>query len=238
MSDLACYFDYVYQPITKLSQLVFQELISKINGGSVLDLGCGQVGHYWAMGYITKASQVSFLDYHCQNIDRLAEIIYNSDPSSFEQSFSTTVDYLKTEQIVDANFTVESLFLQLIQKTSHVDTFDFVEQSHPDQFDHILAVESIECVDTKLDFIQVLNNLSSMLNPLGTVHALILKYDKKTEATETSIGQKMEGGFNPNLPTVLDCFEASKLQLVYTNQVVLNDLHNYPEAIFIRAKKK
>ncbi len=238
MSDLTCYFEYVYEPITELSKMVFQELVKNISSGSVLDLGCGQIGHYWAMGYIDKVSQVSFLDYHSQNIDRQADIIFNSNPIDFEKGFSSTLDYLKTEKFVNTTFDIETLFSELIQKTSQVCIYDFLKASKATEYDHILAIESIECVNTKREFIKVLNNIYTMLNPNGVLHASILRYDQKNQDTENLINQKMEGGFNPDIQTIINSFENTQLELISCKSHQIQGIKNYPQVTFIQAMKK
>jgi 2-polyprenyl-3-methyl-5-hydroxy-6-metoxy-1,4-benzoquinol methylase len=232
-----CYFDFIYEPITPFRKLIFENLISRVSGQKVLDLGCGQVGHYWALGYSDRVKTIDFLDYHQTNIDILSEKIASINPEKLERKFADTINFLKDSKIISLQNYQEIAF-NLVSKVRQTEVFDFLKDILAEKYDTILAIESLECVNSKEDFILALNNTAKLLEPKGRLLALVLRYNLPDNYTHKLISEKMEGGLNPDQKQLEKMFKNSDLSLNWIKTVAVPELHNYPEAIFLEAKLK
>jgi 2-polyprenyl-3-methyl-5-hydroxy-6-metoxy-1,4-benzoquinol methylase len=230
-----CYFDFIYEPITAFRKLIFKEIISKVEGKTVLDLGCGQVGHYWALGYQEKVETIDFLDYHQTNIQILSEKVTSINPEKLEQNFADTIEFLKESEIA-ALQNYQEIAFNLVSKIRNLEVFDFLKDQWAEKYDTILAVESLECVNTDEDFILGLNNTAKLLQPNGKLLALILRYNLTSSYTQKLIFEKMEGGLNPNQNQIESYFKNSNLEISWIKTITVPELHNYPEAIFLEAR--
>ena len=235
--DNSCYFDFIYEPITSFRKLIFEKLISRVNGESILDLGCGQVGHYWALGYCDKVEIIDFLDYHESNIQILSEKVATLDPFVLEQKFADTISFLEDSKIINSQNYQEIAF-NLVSKIQNQEVFDFLKDRRNQKYDTILAIESLECVNTESDFILALNNTAKLLNPNGKLLGLVLRYQLNDEYVQGLVLDKMEGLINPTEKQLKDLFEVSDLKLDWIEAIPVPELHNYPEAIFFEAKLK
>ncbi len=88
-------FDFIFNPVNDIRKLVFTELISKVHGDIVLDLGCGAVGHYWSLGYIDKVGTVDFVDCNKVFIESQSATINQLSPEYLEANFKETILFLK-----------------------------------------------------------------------------------------------------------------------------------------------
>ncbi len=238
MSD---YFDFVNEPITYLRKSIFKKLISKIKFGTILDLGCGSVGHYWSLGYINEVENVSFVDYNNNNIIELESIITNLDPTLIESNFGDTIYFLLQNNIIKPSSNHESIAVDIVSKVNNLQVYDFLNEPMDVKFDYILTLESIECVQSEKEFILALNNIAAMLQPEGKLLCHTLRYQNKTDYTKQMIIDKMEGEFNPSISQLQQCFDNSNLKLEWiesTNSFdhsgVAKDI-NHNEAIFLEA---
>lgn len=232
-----CYFDFIYEPITPFRKLIFEKLISKVKGKKVLDLGCGQVGHYWSLGYQDKVEMIDFLDYHQTNIEILSEKIASINPEKLKQNFADTINFLKDSKIISLQSYQEIAF-NLVSKIRQMEVFDFLKDRWTEKYDTILAIESLECVNTEEDFILALNNTAKLLKKNGKLLALVLRYNLPDNYTHKLIYEKMEGDLNPDQKQLEKMFENSNLSLDWIKNISVPELHNYPEAIFLEAKLK
>lgn len=233
----SCYFEFIYEPITEFRKLIFEKLIRNINGQKVLDLGCGQVGHYWSLAYAERVKTIDFLDYHQSNVDILSKEISLINPENLEQNFADTIKYLAESKTITMPSYQEIAF-NLVSKIGQVEVFDFLKDKWTKKYDTILAIESLECVNTKEDFILALNNTAKLLEPDGRLLALVLRYNLPDSYTQKLISEKMEGGLNPNVNELKSFFNGSNLDLTWIESIDVPELHNYPEAIFLEAKLK
>ena len=233
----SCYFDFIYEPITPFRKLIFEKLVSKVKGQKILDLGCGQVGHYWALGYCGKIQTVDFLDYHDSNIQILSEKIATLDPLVVEENFSDTIKFLHDSKIIN-NQNYQEIAFNLVSKIQHQEVFNFLKDQWNQKYDTVLAIESLECVNTEEEFILALNNTAKLLKPNGKLLALVLRYKVGDDYTNKLISDKMEGSLNPDQEKLKKLFQKSNLELSWIQTIYVPELHNYPEAIFLEAQLK
>jgi len=238
MTTNNCYFDFIYEPITGYRMLIFEKIISKVTGKKILDLGCGQIGHYWALGYSSKVELIDFFDLKEENITALSKEISILNPDLIEENFFDTVEFLKNHLIINRNLTSKDLALSIISKTRNITNFNFLSSSTNQKYDTILAIECIECVNTKAEFILALNNISRLLGKNSKLLCLILRYDEQTDETLRQVELRMEGLLNPNQKLVEEMFSASKLKLNWIESCKEINLYNYSEGIFLEAELK
>lgn len=233
--SLNCYFEYIYEPITRFRKTVFEKLISKVVTGSLLDLGCGQVGEYWALGYSHRVDSIDFFDYHTSNIHALSDKIDSLSPDLLQNKYSDTIAFLKTANIIPATINNEELATNVITKVRSLKTYNFLVDSSINKYDTVIAIESVECVDSESDFVLGLDNIASLLQPNGIFLGLILRYNFMQDYTNELISYKMEGRLNPDLPTIKRLFEQSNLQIDWIEIENLPEQHDYQQAIFVQA---
>lgn len=195
---MQCYFDYIYDSITSFRKRIFLEVIASIDGGDVLDLGCGQVGHYWALGYAHKAKSLSFYDYSAVNIAEQQRVIDMVSPASLEEQFTDTLAFLKESKLLPSELTYTEIAQMLINKTEECKQFNFLEGTSNRTFDHIVAIESLECVDTEDDFIHSMGAAMKLLKPRGHLAMVALTYDTQEAYIDDLIASQLEGALNPN----------------------------------------
>lgn len=196
---MQCYFDYIHNPISPYRKKIFEKVIATIQGGDVLDLGCGQVGHYWAMGYALRAHSLTFSDYSPENIAAQSHHIALLTPDVLVEQFNDTLSYLTAIHCIpNSPTTPRDIATAILSNTKAITAFDFLRDSGPPQFDHILAIESLECVNSEQDLRVALRTAVHLLNPGGHLAVAVLRYDQVTETTETLVQERLGGLLNPS----------------------------------------
>lgn len=235
--DTAENYQYIFRPLSHMRKEKFKRIVAAVEGGDVLDLGCGQAGHYWAMGYAHKAETLSFYDVVPENIDEQIASIETLSPSFIDEHFLETLDFLYAEHILPASQNAQTIAADIIGKTVDIQVFDFVKDNVDKQFDTVLAMESIEIADTYNDYVSSLRNAKSMLKPGGLFLGVILPYDELLPTTQEQIDIKREGILNPGVEQTRDAFsdagwDLQRLETYKTLQA------NYEDAICFFARHK
>lgn len=233
--DTADNYQYFFQPMSLMRREKFARILSKIKGGDVLDLGCGQAGHYWAIAYAHRVNSISFYDVVEENIAEQLMSIENLSPEFIEDNLMDTIDHLKNEGDLPANMSVEEIAENIITKTKDIRVFNFVTDNVDKKFDYIMAMESIEIADTYEDYVSSLKNAKSMLKDDGLFLGIILPYDKLLPFTQDAIDIMREGVLNPDVEETKKAFADAglKLEALDTYQT---EQPNYSTAICFYAK--
>ena len=232
---LLCPADYIYNPITPYRQEIFRRLVGEINGGDVLDLGCDHVGHYWALGYAERVSSYSLYDYNTESIKKQQTAIENISGTSLAEYFAETIDFLKAENLVSRNTTNDALAELMVTKFSDCQYFDYLKPKITQTFDCVLAVESLESVHNREDFVKGLETVENLLNPGGKLLAVILPWDYNNDDVQDRAQKGREGLFNPDINEILKGLNQSGFSDVeHSYYKTLMD--NYTHAWFIKAK--
>ena len=232
---LLCPADYIYNPITPYRQEIFRRLMSEINGGDVLDLGCDHVGHYWALGYVQRVSSYSLYDYNEDSIKKQQMAIENLSGAELEAYFSETIDFLKEENFVSKNTSNNALAESMICKFSDCRNFDYLKPKITETFDSVLAVESLEIVHKREDFLKGLETVKNLLNPGGQLLTVILPWDCEDDAVQDRVQKGREGVWNPDINEILSCLSQSGFSDV-GHSYYKTLMENYTHAWFIKAK--
>jgi hypothetical protein len=228
-------FDFMYQPINLIRIATFKDLISKVKGDKVLDLGCGAVGHYWALAYIHQVQYVDMVDCNSEFVDALSEIVNCITPEYLEQNFEDTVEFLKNNQSIPVDQNYYTLAENLVTKINDIKVFDFLKDSLKTKYDIVLAMQSIECVDDENQFLVAINQTANLLELNGIALIQVLRYRSVTDYTQGLIDQKMEGILNPDIIMIQELFGNSKLQIDDIKIINLGETVNHNETIFIQA---
>jgi cyclopropane fatty-acyl-phospholipid synthase-like methyltransferase len=206
-------YQYFYRPMSVMRAEKFSRILSQIKGGDVLDLGCGQAGHYWALAYAHRVNSISFYDVVEENIAEQLMSIENLSPEFIEENLMETVDYLRDKGYLPANLSLDEIAENIITKTKDIRVFDFVSDTVDKKFNYIMAMESIEIADTYDDFVQSLKNAKSMLKDDGLFLGIILPYDELLPFTQDAINIKREGVLNPGIEETKQAFAEAGLKL-------------------------
>lgn len=198
---------YYETDIDAYRSLLFDEVISTIDGGDVCDIGCGLVGPYWMLGYIERVDSVSLYDCNPLTISTASERLDSLTPERLEEQYYSTYQHLLKKGIVTSS--LEELCISIVEKTydtSVVDTLD--PTTLPDaRFDHCIAMESLECVADAESFIVSLSNTLKLLKPGGHLAMAILRYNERNQSTNAMVSQRLEGTLNPSRNTIADCLK-------------------------------
>lgn len=204
--DTADNYQYIFRPLSHMRREKFKRIVGRIEGGDILDLGCGQAGHYWAMGYAHKADSLSFYDVVDENIAEQISNIETLSPEFIDTHFTETLDFLYGEKILPRDIGATEIAQNIVGKTVDIQVFDFVNSKVDRQFDTILAMESVEIADSYEDFVKTLKNVKTMLRPGGLFLGVTLPYDELLPTTQEQIDIRREGILNPGVEETRQAF--------------------------------
>ena len=203
-------------PLTKYGQMIFREVIRKITGDDVLDLGCGSVGHYWALGYMGRVKSITCVDYSAANIDLLTSTLATLTPEFLQFYYDDTIQFLQAEQFLSPNSTYEELAEQLITTCTRALVADFKQDlSFLGTFDTVVALEAIEC---------------------GVFAGVITPYDTKNAYAQMFIDRGVSGNLNPQLADVKAALLQADFQQVQVRPMATH-IYNYSQSLLIYAIK-
>lgn len=233
--DQAENYQYITLPISHIRKEKFRRILPAINGGDVLDLGCGYTGHYWALGYAHKIDSLSFYDLVEENIHEQADNIEKLSPYTIEEYFSDTLDFLYQESLLPADLTSTDIANNIIGKTIDIRTFDFMIDKSDAQFDTILSMEGVEVADTYDQLISTFKNVKSMLRPKGKFLGVTMSYDQVLPGTQKHIDMRRDGRLNPGSEMLRKAF--SETGWILEEADVFKTLTpNYEYAMFFVAR--
>jgi len=239
MIELA--FGYVQEPFSEKSRQIFTRLIAPIKNKTILELGCGANGYFWALGYVQRAQSITFCDRSQLYLDCLKKNLNQLCKAKTIQSFSAVLSFLKNKKLVDAQATIHELAKQILMKSEFV-CYDFVcDKPLANKYDYIVMVESIACVQDQDELNLVLAKINKMLNKTGTLNAIWTPYIERNELTKILIKEKIDGQLNPNISHFEKALKKNGLRIVQLEQDKSAPLEgcpeNYPHPIFIIAEK-
>jgi SAM-dependent methyltransferase len=228
---------YVNFPITPYRKKLFTEVISCINKGNVLDLGCGQAGTYWALGYADRVDSITFVDYHESNIRATNKQLNELSPSVISEQFGDSFGFLQSAGILSPHSNEINVAEAIIEKVVSVDKLDFLDMCFKERFDFILSVEALECVNDYMQLKQVLANCFQALASDGRLLGVAAMYDVFTDRTRELIEVRLEGSLNPDEQILLKAFEESGFTVSFTTTVQTPERFNYSKAVIFDVKR-
>lgn len=241
---IALAFDYVKGDLSDRSAEIFSRLITPINGSSVIDLGCGANGYYWALGYVQRVDQIIFVDRSSAYLSRLQKELRQLIGGPCE-IFESTIAHLRKLECIKENVTASQLFREIFEKSKFV-SFDFNSKDLPfSNVDHVLALGSLGCVNSISELRQLVDRIYVCLNAHGKLHANWTPYKEKDAMAQSFIDEGIDGILNPKYQDFLEVFSESQFennqvtieQIDYTNEPKTGSYSNYSEPIFLTAQK-
>lgn len=236
-SSNLCGIEYIYWPITAYRKLIAREILSRVVGGNVLDIGCGQAGVYWSLAYAHLAKSICYFDISEQNVAAINSQLAQISPEFIQENFADTCDFLREENIIPLEQSSQQLALDILNKVDLVRQFDFRLLSSTRTFDSIVSIEAIECVSSKEELLSVLSICYKLLNKGGQLLGICSKYDRFTERTQELIDTGFAGSLNPDESELRNLFAQSGFRLQQLKTVSTPELHNYSEAIVFDVRK-
>lgn len=241
---IALAFDYVKGDISERSVQIFSRLLVPVKGSSIVDLGCGANGYYWALGYVQSVEQIIFVDRSSTYLSRLQKELEQLSRQSCE-TFDSTIDYLKSVNCISNKATARHLFKEILDKSKFV-CFDFNANYFPfSNIDYFLALGSLGCVNSVTQLHELVDRIYGSLNSGGKLHSIWTPYKEKDVMAQSFIDQGIDGILNPGYQDFLEVFSESQFeknrvfieQIDYTNTPETGSYSNYSQPIFLVAQK-
>lgn len=228
----ACYGEYVFLPISEYRRLVFDKLIMPLPGGKMADIGCGPIGWYWSLGYIHKATELDFYDINTAFLQRSLEGVYQLTPDWLHEEVSSTIDYLDNKGISARDIARSAAVLHCRGLIHNIH-----EKPLPKKVDSLLAIESIEIVDTEYELRTVIENCIDSLLPGGVFSFSVARFNSADETIIELQSQQLEGKLNPTLSQIEAIIENCAVSVEYVEQHTVPE-KNYEEVILGVVRKK
>jgi SAM-dependent methyltransferase len=229
------YADYVEGPIDSYRKQVFEQLIGQISGGTLCDLGSHSVAHYLALGYAHKVTSYECYDVLDRALDLQAQAIDALNIETAQDKYASTISYL-CEQSINSDFDLTERITAIIENFDGVRKFDFLQNKADDQFNTVLALGSLEIVDTEDEFQTAIQTAKSLLKPDGKLLAQIVPYGEKTDLVNGFCNAGLDGGLNPDENMIRTNLEKADFSSLTINRAD-TEIGCYPYAYFITAQR-
>jgi hypothetical protein len=175
---------------------VFDEVITRIDHGTVCDLGSHSIAHFWAMGYIERVESYSCYDLSDEAIAIFKKTLQDWQPGDLRKDYSICLNYLYEHNIVQQS--PEAIEQQLIEKLDIARPFDFLKDTPDKQYDIVFANESLEIVDDYKDLVTALKTAYGFLKDDGLLLATACPYDIETDDIKKMQQYRIEGRLSPS----------------------------------------
>lgn len=226
MLTASCDFDYIYEPVSPYRQSIFDWINRHMPAGaSVLDLGCGAVGFYWALRYLELAEKLSFADRNQDVIDLLSSRIDSLSPDSVRAQFGDMTD--------DAQGWLEDFHA----KIDTIRVANAITDTPDTKFDAILAIELFDCANTEEDLSAMTRYCANSLNDGGRLIGCTLHYQEWTDSLEELSQDALAGKLNPDANTLKHTLVDAGLTIEGFD-IRNPGMKNYPQAYFFCAARK
>lgn len=162
--SLECDLNFIYQPLSLHREKYLRLLSKHCEHGSVLDLGCGGVGHYWALAYSPLIDQIVLSDKNPDMIDQDLRRIEKLDPTTITTLYPGTFELLAE---VSPGHSPAERVLSLHHKITDCKVIDCVNGPISNPFNYILANELFENLGNLQEVLAALKNIGRHLTPGG-----------------------------------------------------------------------
>lgn len=202
----ACDLDYIYEPLTPYRRAIMDFVAAQMpEDAHVLDLGCGAVGFYWALGYLGKVSSISFGDRHEGILERQVARMDALTPENLARDFG--------EWDWRGGSDYASWLRGLHGKTADVAVMDALSEPEG-QYDAIVAVELFECAQSEDELAAMTTFCAGSLAPGGRLIGCCLNYGEWTQALADLAAERQAGPLNPSAARLRDVMEAAGLSVL------------------------
>ncbi|MBN8550032.1 MAG: methyltransferase domain-containing protein [Deltaproteobacteria bacterium] len=227
-------FEYIHRPLTQARREKFLQVVSRVRGGRVLDLGCGYTGHYWAMAYLNRATSISLYDAVEENIAQQLQTIEQLTPEYIETYLGETVQFLKANKLLPTDWDNARIASSLIQMMEEVSVFDFSKDEPTQTFDCVLALESIEIAASREELLRSCATTRALLQKGGQLVGLALPYETLLPSTLEAVALRREGLLNPNMTEFSSALSANGFEITHLHEYETGT-PNYPRGIAFEA---
>lgn len=231
---------YIFDPITPNREKIFDLLIRRIPYcDKILDLGSGPIGYYWAMAYAHKVNSIHFFDSNEEFLKASSHTINILNPAYFEKNFTTTIEYFQANKLLQYDEAkIPTLLEHIITKIQAPEVYNFLyPPKQKNYFDVVLAIESIECVDSIAQLETVIKNIHTLLKPGGSLLQYSLQYSLESIEVVSSIQHGTEGRLNPSYNLSMEILRQTGFTIQYNHCEAKTYMQNYGMASYIHAVK-
>ena len=227
------YANYIEEPLVPYRKNIFQKLIQQISGGDVCDLGSHAVGHYWALGYAERVNTFSFYDFSDDALVMQQEAIDMLSPMEIQERYGDTLEFLRISGMVSEDSEITALAIQ--EKFEGTKQFNFLEDDPSEQFNWVIAFESLEIVKTPDEYIQSFKTARKLLREdTGKLLSVVVPYLNHDKDVECLCNNGLEGLLNPDLDETRSAIDQAGFK-DFNLEIVKTHMENYPDAYFITA---
>lgn len=226
MLTASCDFDYIYEPVTPYRQSVFDWINRWMpEKASVLDLGCGAVGFYWALRYLDNVSAISFADRNEDVIALLSSRIDSLTPSSVRAQFGDMTDDAQG-WLEDFHGKIESILV-----------VDALADRPQKEYEAVIAIELLDCANSDEELSAMLHYCRNSLKLGGRLIGCALHYQDWTDSLEELSKDALAGKLNSNANSLKSALADANLTIEGFD---IRDpgMKNYPQAYFFCASRK
>ncbi|MDE1171627.1 MAG: methyltransferase domain-containing protein [Verrucomicrobium sp.] len=222
----ACDFDYIYAPLTPYRAEILRFVERHVpEGASVLDLGCGAVGFYWALGYLRKAAALRFADRNEAVLAGLAARLDQLTPAMLERDFAD----------VPPSGLSRETWLEKLHAVADVAQIDALEAGEG-TYGALLAVELLECAQDEEELRRIASFCAARLVPGGRLIGCTLDYVAWTPSLEALARERLAGRVRIEEKTLRQAIEDAGLKVADWS-VFSTGMENHPRAYFFCAEK-
>lgn len=214
---------------------VIKDVISRIDHGTVCDLGSHAIGHYWAMGYIERVESYSCYDLSSEAIDIFKNLMKNWQPGDLMKKHPVYMNYLYETGVIKAP--PEEIERQLVEKLNVVKVFDFLKDAPDKQYDIVLANESLPVVDTYEDFVIAMRTAYGFLKEGGLLLTVSGPFNEETDDVRAMQSFKIEGRLSPTSETFEKAMREVGFKDIQTKTYPVNNFENYTRLDICSARK-
>ncbi|MBA3823055.1 MAG: class I SAM-dependent methyltransferase [Ktedonobacterales bacterium] len=229
------YFAYILAPPTPLRRAKFQHLRRYVQGGAVLDLGCGESGLYWALGYVSDIDRLHLADVNPQFVATIRQQIDLLDPLLLEAAFGATLAWLGTlaEGLPHTAAFAERLLDALAPPT----VIDMLRPFADAAYDTIISLEAVECVADATAFLTALRHSYAALRPGGVLVGDLLRYAEPDAIVQELIAQGLEGQVNPDAAQLHTALQVAGFDAITMAQDHTSGAGNRATCLFYTARR-
>ncbi len=221
--------------ISELEQAVLGYLSTNIEPGSdVLDIGCGVKAMFYSTAFIAKAKSVDWNDINSDAIDYLNNAVGAVTPEYLAAQYRSLFAYLAQ---IGVQISPEEFLANLHDKLGKIECKSFFEAADNARYDEIIAIESVEVLNTIDEYRTVLQNCFDLLRPGGRLHAFVLNFDVRNEGVEAQIADRIEGELNPDAALTTEILQSIGFDISHCISERFSDMANYSSGYFIKAVK-
>lgn len=233
--DRKSYFDYLNLPLTRFRKIVFSEIIDKIRFGDVADLGCGDAGIYWSLGYVQRARSITLFDNSEESVNNLLASLESLNPEYLNRAHKNTLEFLRNEKLL--TLASKDIVKEILKKTGRIEILDFLDVKETAKFDFVLTIESLEVVNSKDDFLKAVLGAKGLLRENGELLGIIIRFREINDEIKNLAEAGLHGTLSPDKDAVIDTFMKAGLDILDIKTINFPEMNNYHEGVLFHAKK-